>query len=123
MSETTRLPNDGKGLSSTPPPPVLKPKNSSVAAVMVDRRPTTHITLQSKGGVGKTFVASLVAQWIIENGRALRCYDADPGNQSFCARVPAYDPVRVPIRDVETGYVIVSKLDEMMQAALTEDRD
>ncbi|SOD98618.1 conjugal transfer protein TraL [Caenispirillum bisanense] len=42
-----------------------------------------NLTLQGKGGVGKSFVASLLAQYYQGRGGALACYDTDPVNQSF----------------------------------------
>ncbi|MFA7431894.1 MAG: hypothetical protein WCZ23_17190 [Rhodospirillaceae bacterium] len=42
-----------------------------------------NLTLQGKGGVGKSFVASLLAQYYQSRGGDLACYDTDPVNQSF----------------------------------------
>jgi CobQ/CobB/MinD/ParA nucleotide binding domain len=44
-----------------------------------------HLVLQGKGGVGKTLVASLLAQYFTEAGGSVRCYDTDPVNSSFAA--------------------------------------
>jgi cellulose biosynthesis protein BcsQ len=44
-----------------------------------------HLVLQGKGGVGKTLVASLLAQYLTEAGGSVRCYDTDPVNSSFAA--------------------------------------
>jgi hypothetical protein len=44
-----------------------------------------HLVLQGKGGVGKTLVASLLAQYLIETGGSVRCYDTDPVNNSFAS--------------------------------------
>lgn len=44
---------------------------------------TVHLTLQGKGGVGKSFVACLLAQYFMGRGAALQCYDTDPVNQTF----------------------------------------
>ena len=40
-------------------------------------------TLQGKGGVGKSFVASLLAQYYGGRAAALSCFDTDPVNQTF----------------------------------------
>lgn len=44
---------------------------------------TVHLTLQGKGGVGKSYVCSLLAQYFMGRGAALQCYDTDPVNQTF----------------------------------------
>jgi hypothetical protein len=44
-----------------------------------------HFVLQGKGGVGKSLVASLIAQYCIEHGNTPMCIDTDPVNQSFGA--------------------------------------
>ena len=46
-------------------------------------RPTIHLTLQGKGGVGKSLVASILAQYFRHHGREIRCIDSDPVNQTF----------------------------------------
>lgn len=42
-----------------------------------------HLTLQGKGGVGKSLVASLLAQYFLARGQPIRCIDTDPVNQTF----------------------------------------
>jgi hypothetical protein len=42
-----------------------------------------HLTLQGKGGVGKSFVSALLAQYLIDKGGALTCIDTDPVNCTF----------------------------------------
>jgi hypothetical protein len=44
-----------------------------------------HLVLQGKGGVGKTLVASMLAQYLTEAGSPIRSYDTDPVNSSFAA--------------------------------------
>ena len=44
---------------------------------------TIDLTLQGKGGVGKSFVASLLAQHFQSRGVDLNCYDTDPVNRTF----------------------------------------
>jgi len=52
---------------------------------MTDNPRRVHIVLQGKGGVGKTYVASLLAQFYQEANRPVVCYDTDPVNSSFSA--------------------------------------
>ncbi len=44
---------------------------------------TTHLTLQGKGGVGKSSVASILAQYCRHHGREIHCIESDPVNQTF----------------------------------------
>ena len=44
---------------------------------------TVHFVLQGKGGVGKSFVASILGQYFQVRGRDVRCFDTDPVNQTF----------------------------------------
>src|ERR1700685_4870409 len=45
--------------------------------------PTIHLTLQGKGGVGKSLVASILAQYFRHRGAEIHCVDTDPVNQTF----------------------------------------
>lgn len=42
-----------------------------------------HMLLQGKGGVGKSFIASVVAQYKISRGQKPLCIDTDPVNATF----------------------------------------
>jgi len=42
-----------------------------------------HVVLQGKGGVGKGFVAALMAQFLQDRGRDPLCIDTDPVNATF----------------------------------------
>ncbi|TWI64373.1 CobQ/CobB/MinD/ParA family nucleotide binding protein [Pseudoduganella lurida] len=42
-----------------------------------------HITLQGKGGVGKSLAATLLAQYLVDKGVQVDCYDTDPVNDTF----------------------------------------
>ena len=44
---------------------------------------TVHLILQGKGGVGKSLVASLLCQYLIEQGRNILAFDTDPVNQTL----------------------------------------
>lgn len=44
---------------------------------------TIHMFLQGKGGVGKSFAATLMAQKMIEEGKEPLCIDIDPVNPTF----------------------------------------
>lgn len=42
-----------------------------------------HMTLQGKGGVGKSFISALLAQHFLSRGITPHCFDTDPVNQTF----------------------------------------
>ena len=42
-----------------------------------------HTTLQGKGGVGKSLIATTIAQYKVEKGQTPLCIDTDPVNASF----------------------------------------
>jgi hypothetical protein len=42
-----------------------------------------HLSLQGKGGVGKSLVASLLAQYLLHRGKTVRCIDTDPVNKTL----------------------------------------
>ena len=47
--------------------------------------PNTHFVLQGKGGVGKSFVANLLAQSFVARGTPALCIDTDPVNGTLHA--------------------------------------
>lgn len=44
---------------------------------------TVHLILQGKGGVGKSLAASILCQYLIEQGREILAFDTDPVNQTL----------------------------------------
>ena len=46
-------------------------------------RPVVHVVLQAKGGVGKSYVAAIVAQYYRTRQCGVRCFDTDPGNATL----------------------------------------
>ncbi len=80
-----------------------------------------HFILQGKGGVGKSFVAALLAQHYQANGRgAVVCVDTDPVNATFSG-YEAFNTRRVELLD--NGIVDSGRFDELMMAIVTEDAD
>lgn len=78
--------------------------------------------MQSKGGVGKTTIASWVAQYLLDKHRPVLCFDADPGNASFSA-ILALGANFINLFDAVTNETDIGALDELMQAAVTERSD
>lgn len=67
---------------------------------------TTHFTLQGKGGVGKSLVSSMVAQYLISKGYEPACADTDPVNSTF-HQIKGLDVEMIPISE---GGVVLQKL-------------
>jgi hypothetical protein len=78
-----------------------------------------HLTLQGKGGVGKSLVASIIAQYLKDKGREVRCIDTDPVNRTF-AQYAALSADRLNLRD-EHNRIEQRAFDSLMERFLTED--
>lgn len=78
-----------------------------------------NFVLQEKGGVGKTFCASMLAQWLRDRrGETPICGDADPLTPTFSA-YKALDVARVGI--TENGAVVQRKFDSFFESILEHD--
>lgn len=79
-----------------------------------------HFIFQGKGGIGKSFVASLLAQWCADQGgAALKCYDTDQENTTL-AHYKALNVSHIPV--MRSDYVIdPKKFDGLMEQLLTTD--
>jgi len=81
-------------------------------------KPTVHVVLQAKGGVGKSYVAAIVAQYY-RTRRTVRCFDTDPGNATL-AQYKALDVEHVG--DLIQGGVINQKrFDPLIENLLNGD--
>lgn len=73
-----------------------------------------HFVLQGKGGVGKSFGATLIAQFLARSGKVV-CCDTDPVNATFYQ----YKSLDVAHFDIaEKGMVVQRSFDKLMQAVL-----
>jgi len=79
-----------------------------------------HITLQGKGGVGKSLIAALVAQGYLRKGLDVVCVDTDPINATFSGYT-AFATRRVEL--MEGGIIKRARFDSMMEWLLDEDRN
>jgi hypothetical protein len=78
-----------------------------------------HLTLQGKGGVGKSLVASVLAQYLRAKGGEVRCIDTDPVNRTF-AQYAALAADRLNLRD-EHNRIEQRAFDSLMERFLTEE--
>ena len=54
------------------------------------------LSLQGKGGVGKSLVASILAQYFRHHGRSIQCIDTDPVNRTL-AQYSGIDATRLEL--------------------------
>lgn len=80
-----------------------------------------HLTLQSKGGIGKSLVATMLAQFLNDEGRSPICFDTDPANATF-TQVAALSVQRIELQDAQRE-INVRAFDPMMEKIMSEDRD
>lgn len=78
-----------------------------------------HLTLQGKGGVGKSLVASILAQYLGQGGKDVRCVDTDPVNRTF-AQYGALRADRLNLRD-EHNRIEQRAFDSLMDRFLNEN--
>jgi hypothetical protein len=92
-------------------PPIAKGGNDNGVEI--------HLTLQGKGGVGKSLVASLIAQYFMDRERSVRCIDTDPVNRTF-AQYAALGADWLCLRD-EHNRIDQRSFDNLMERFLTQD--
>jgi hypothetical protein len=79
-----------------------------------------HIVLQGKGGIGKTLVASFVAQYLKEHDRGPACFDTDPVNGSLTA----FEALNAkPVKLLNEDAINVKGVDQLVENILNADSD
>jgi hypothetical protein len=79
-----------------------------------------HFILQGKGGIGKSFVSLLIAQFIKQKDSDLLCIDTDPINATF-ASFPALKVRSVTLMEKDTTIINEARFDDMMEDILSSD--
>ena len=77
-----------------------------------------HITLQGKGGIGKSYVTSLVAQNLMDKGEEVICIDTDPINATLSS-FKAFNAKRIDL--LQHNRIKEGLYDEMMELILNTD--
>ncbi|MNR84312.1 CobQ/CobB/MinD/ParA nucleotide binding domain protein [compost metagenome] len=77
-----------------------------------------HLVLQGKGGVGKSLIAMLLAQYFQRSGVKIICADTDPVNRTF-SKYTALDVAAIDI--AEGGIVVQKKFDPLMETIVFTD--
>jgi len=79
-----------------------------------------HLILQGKGGVGKTFVSSMLTQYLMSKYEKVIAFDTDSVNPTFSQ----YKSLNVRRVDLMDGNKINERnLDTLIEAFLTEEAD
>lgn len=79
---------------------------------------TIHLSLQGKGGVGKSLAASILAQYFMARGKPVRCIDTDPVNKTLSQ----YEALQAkPLMLLRDGIVDQRAFDQLMETLLTEE--
>src|SRR5579875_3810846 len=81
-------------------------------------RNAIHLSLQGKGGVCKSFIASILAQYFVARGKAIRCIDTDPVNTTLF-QYKALSVSRLEL--LRDGGIDQRGFDVLMERLLTED--
>ncbi len=76
-----------------------------------------NLILQGKGGVGKSFVSAMLAQYFIENKIKVLGADTDPVNLSF-ASIKGLEVE--PIKILENGAILQSKFDALFEKMIEQ---
>lgn len=77
-----------------------------------------HLSLQGKGGVGKSLIASILAQYFRDRGREIHCIDTDPVNSTLF-QYKALEVSRLEL--LRDGAIDQRGFDTLMERLLTED--
>src|ERR1700722_17716837 len=94
--------------------------NETTAAIAAPTfTPTVHLILQGKGGVGKSIVASWLAEFLIGRGQPVRCLDGDPVNRSL-GQIKALNVEKLDLLNDE-GVVERTRYDALINRFLTEE--
>jgi hypothetical protein len=77
-----------------------------------------HITLQGKGGIGKSYVTSIVAQYLMDQGEEVVCIDTDPINATLSS-FQALNACKIDL--LEDNRIKEGLFDAMMEKILATD--
>ncbi len=82
--------------------------------------PKIHMVLQGKGGVGKSFISSALAQYKTAKGHTPLCIDTDPVNATF----HGYQALNVKKLDILDGDEINSRnFDHLVELTVNSEED
>lgn len=80
---------------------------------------TVHFVLQAKGGIGKSFVSTLLAQHFLNETGAVHCFDTDQENTTF-SHYAALAVQHIAVAN-ESRIIDPKRFDALMETLLTSD--
>ena len=79
-----------------------------------------HLTLQGKGGVGKTLVSTLIAQYLFSKKSNPLCVDTDPVNRTFSG----FKALKVTSLDImDKDQVNIRAFDQLIEMIIKSEND
>ena len=122
MPDTNTLPDQAS--STTALSKKERPSSSSGQASSASQGAKTmrkvHTVLAPKGGCGKTYIASLIAQALIEKGEPVICFDTDRENASL-RDIAALKAQSISLFLPNSDEIDINAMDGMTEQMLTED--
>lgn len=80
---------------------------------------TLYLTLQGKGGVGKSFLTAAFAQWLLDRGRRVACIDTDTLNPTLFQ----YKPLKATHLRLSQNHVIDPRALDALVGIVAETPD
>ena len=122
MPDTNQMPDPPSSTMAAPrkanPKSFSAPDSSPAAASSPARK--VHAVMQGKGGVGKTYIASLIAQYLMEQGEPVVCLDTDMVNATF-RDLKALKVEPVDLFKPNSDEIDVNAMDGMVERFVIED--
>lgn len=120
--QAPELPPDS-GPANPPGPDSSTTQTAAMTATISSERSEdfmkqVHFTLQGKGGVGKSFVSSLITQYLRAKGEPVVAVDTDPVNATL-AGYKAFDTQRLEL--MEGGSLVERNFDALIERVVAED--
>src|SRR5689334_2726593 len=79
-----------------------------------------HLVLQGKGGIGKSVIASWLAEYLLKHNNKVCCVDGDPVNRSL-AQYKAFNAEKLDLVN-EEGVIMRIRYDALLERFAKEDR-
>jgi hypothetical protein len=77
-----------------------------------------HLVLQGKGGIGKSVIASWLAEYLLKRGEDVRCIDGDPVNRSL-TQYKALNAEKLDLIN-EEGLIVRMRYDSLLERFANE---
>ena len=120
MPDTNQPPAPAPSTTTETRSRTTKPASSADASQKTETARSAHFILQGKGGVGKSLVASLIAQYLADKGRLEACFDTDPVNGSL-QTIPALKAKAIEL--LIGDQLNVKGVDRLIESIVTAQTD